>query len=158
MNNPDYTPLASAPPWFAKALRVPFDSFTTQVGGVPINALTWGQSGKRGLVFVHGGNAQADWWAHIAPWFADEFRVVALDLSGHGDSGWREQYGLEQWTDEVLAVADAGGIDGPPVVVGHSMGGMVSIVAAARHAERIGGVIVIDSPVAEVDSEIQAHR
>ncbi|MEZ4290203.1 MAG: alpha/beta fold hydrolase [Myxococcota bacterium] len=53
--------------------------------------------------------------------------VAALDLSGHGDSGHRERYSLEGWTREVMAVARHAGIDGPPVLVGHSMGGFVTI-------------------------------
>ena len=71
------------------------------------------------------------------PRFAAEFRVLAVDLSGHGDSGHRDGYSLEQWTDEVMAVAEAGGIDGRPVVIGHSMGGFVTIATAARHADRV---------------------
>ena len=58
--------------------------------------------------------------------------MVAIDLSGHGDSDHRYGYQLEQWTDEVAAVAAAGGIDGPPVVIGHSLGGFVTI--ATRRA------------------------
>ena len=107
---------------------------------------------------MHGGGAHAHWWTHVAARFAGEFRVVAVDLSGHGDSGHRDVYTLDTWTDEVVAVADAGGIDGAPVVIGHSMGGFVSIATAARHPERCAGVIVCDSPVMEPDPEIGAYR
>jgi pimeloyl-ACP methyl ester carboxylesterase len=110
------------------------------------------------LVFVHGGGAHAHWWTHVAAPFANEFRVVAVDLSGHGDSSNREVYSLEQWTDEVMAAAAAGGIDGPPVVIGHSMGGFVTIATAALHADEVSGVIVCDSPVSEPDPEIGAFQ
>ena len=89
-----------------------------------------------GLLFVHGGGANAHWWTHVAARFADDFRVVAIDLSGHGDSDHRAGYQLEQWTDEVVAVAAAAGIDGLPVVIGHSLGGFVTIATAARHGDR----------------------
>ena len=109
-------------------------------------------------MFVHGGGAHAHWWTHIAARFADEFRVVAIDLSGHGDSDHRERYAFEQWTEEVIAVADAGGIEGAPVVIGHSMGGFVTIATAALHGDRLEGVIVCDSPVTAPDPEVESYR
>jgi pimeloyl-ACP methyl ester carboxylesterase len=148
---------ADAPEWFQRALAVPFEDGTVDVGGGSIHYLAWGERGSRGLVFVHGGGAHAHWWTHVAATFARDFRVVAVDLSGHGDSTWRERYDLEQWTDEVVAAAGAGGIDGPPVVIGHSMGGFVTIATAAIHGDELTGVIVCDSPVTMPDPEVQAH-
>ena len=148
----------SPPNWFRRALNIPFTNERTEVDGAPIHFLAWGEPGQRGLVFVHGGGAHAHWWTHVAATFAGEFRVLAVDLSGHGDSGHRDEYTLEQWTDEVVAVAAAGGIAGPPVVIGHSMGGFVTIATAARHAEHVAGVIVCDSPVTEPDPEIASYR
>ena len=152
-----YVPLPDSPAWFRRALDVPFTDATVDVDG-PIHSLAWGAPNRRGLVFVHGGGAHSHWWTHVAATFAEEFRVIALDLSGHGDSTHREQYTLEQWTDEVIAVAEAGRISGPPVVIGHSMGGFVTIATAARHANRLSGVIVCDSPVTEPDPEIGAYH
>lgn len=112
------------------------------------------------LAFVHGGGAHAHWWTHAAATFAAEYRVLAIDLSGHGDSSHRaapgdgDAYGLEQWTDEVVAVAGAGGITARRLVVGHSMGWVVTIATAARHGEHISGAIICDSPVTEPDPEI----
>ncbi len=151
-------PLAHAPGWFTQALAVPFAEATVPVEGAEIHYLAWGQEGRRGLVFVHGGGAHAHWWTHVAARFADDFRVAALDLSGHGDSDHRDGYDIEQWTHEVMAVADAAGIAGRPVVVGHSMGGFVTIATAALHAARITGVIVCDSPVTERDPEVESYR
>ncbi len=152
-----YQPLSDAPDWFRRALAVPSTDATVDVDG-PIHYLAWGPSDTRGLVFVHGGGAHAHWWTHVAATFAEEFRVVAVDLSGHGESTHRDQYTLEQWTDEVIAAARAGSISGPPVIVGHSMGGFVTIATAARHAAEVSGVIVCDSPVTEPDPEIGAYH
>lgn len=148
----------NAPTWFARALEVPFDDVTVDVAGASIHYLVWGEPGRRGLVFVHGGGAHAHWWTHIAARFADEFRVVAIDLSGHGDSDHRDMYAFEQWTEEVVAVARDGAIDGPPVVIGHSMGGFVTIATAALHGDRLSGVIVCDSPVTQPDPEVESYR
>src|SRR6059058_1318050 len=136
-----------APQWFRDALAVPFTDGTVRVGQADIHYVACGEAGRRGLVFVHGGGAHAHWWTHVAARFAREFRVLAIDLSGHGDSGHRPAYEVEQWTREVMAVAAAGGIAGPPVVVGHSMGGFVTIATAALHNVRLTGVIVCGSPV-----------
>ena len=153
-----YRPLPDAPSWFTRALEVPRGDLTVDVDGCAVHALTFGPPGARGLVFVHGGGAHAHWWTHVAATFAEEFRVVCLDLSGHGDSGHRPSYSLEQWTDEVMAVADAGDIAGPPVIVGHSMGGFVTIGTAALHDAEVSGAIVCDSPVTEPDPEIASYR
>jgi pimeloyl-ACP methyl ester carboxylesterase len=148
----------AAPAWFDRAISVPWSDQHVEVDGCPIHYLAWGTEGGRGLVFVHGGGAHAHWWTHVAATFAAEFRVAALDLSGHGDSGHREVYRTEQWTEEVVAVARDAGIDGPPVIIGHSMGGFVTIATAARHPDQLHGVIVCDSPVADVDPEISAFH
>jgi pimeloyl-ACP methyl ester carboxylesterase len=149
--------LPDAPAWFTRAVSVPHGDGSVDVDGCPVHYLSWGEPGRRGLVFVHGGGAHAHWWTPVAATFAGQFRVVAIDLSGHGDSVHREAYDPEQWADEVMAVAADAGIEGLPVIIGHSMGGFITIVTAARHPERLAGVIVCDSPVAEADPEISAH-
>ncbi len=150
--------MPAAPDWFTRALAVPCTDERVAVGGASIHYLAWGDPDRRGLVFVHGGGAHAHWWTHIAATFAEDLRVVALDLSGHGDSDHREVYAIEQWTEEVVAVAEAGGIAGHPVVVGHSMGGFVTIATAALHADRLTGVVVCDSPVMEQQPEVESYR
>lgn len=153
-----------APAWFRAALAVPFAEHVLDVEDCPIHYLTWGEPGQRGLVFVHGGGAHAHWWTHIAARFAADYRVAALDLSGHGDSGRRRRhaldrrYSMELWVSEVMAVAAAAGIEGPPIVIGHSMGGFVTIAAGALRGDELAGAIVCDSPVNEPDPEIDAAR
>ena len=151
-------PHPNAPGWFRRALETPFTDGTVQVAGATIHHLAWGEPGRRGIVFVHGGGAHAHWWTHVAAHFSRQFRVVAVDLSGHGDSDHRDAYAFEQWTEEVMASAEAGGIEGPPVVVGHSMGGFVTTVTAALHGDGLAGVVVCDSPVTAPDPEIESYR
>ena len=135
-----------APGWFKRALATPYDERSVEVEGATIRYLRWGDPDKPGIVLVHGGAANAHWWAFIAPLFP-EYTIAALDLSGHGKSGRRESYPREVWAREVLAVAEDAGMAGPPIVVGHSMGGFVTIMAAAEYGDRIGGAVIIDSPV-----------
>jgi pimeloyl-ACP methyl ester carboxylesterase len=148
----------AVPGWFRRALAEPFRDEQVEVEGAAIHYLAWGPPGRPGLVFVHGGGAHAHWWTHVAAPFATEFRVLALDLSGHGDSDHRPEYSLDLWTAEVMAVAGAGGINGRPLIVGHSMGGFVTIATAALHSDRLAGAVVCDSPVTAEDPEVSAAR
>ena len=128
------------------------------MNGTDIHYLEWGERDKPGLVLVHGGSAHARWWSHLAPMLAERYHPVALDLSGHGDSGRRDEYSFELWAKELMAICVACDIDSPPVLVGHSMGGLVSIVAAALHGDRLRGVVIVDSPVVVPDPEQEGTR
>lgn len=143
------------PAWFAHALAGSHDSGEVEVNGGRIAYRAWGKSGAAPVVLVHGGAAHAGWWDHVAPYLAADHRVIALDLSGHGDSGHREAYSLETWADEVLAVARAES-DAQPAVFGHSMGGFVALTAAREHGVALRGVAAIDSPVREMSNEAKA--
>jgi pimeloyl-ACP methyl ester carboxylesterase len=147
-----------APPWFERALADKPEPGETQVAGCTIASLAWGDPADPTLVLVHGGAAHARWWSGLAPLLAEDHRVVAIDLSGHGESGRRELYGADVWADEVLAVAADRGAGGPPVVVGHSMGGFVTIVAAAHRGTELAGAIVLDAPVRRPDPESEEGR
>ncbi len=117
--------------------------------------MRWGDHHKPGIVLVHGGAAHAHWWSFLAPMLINDHHVVALDLSGHGDSGRRSEYPREIWAEEVMAVARDAGMAGKPILVGHSMGGFVAIVAASRFGDDLDGVVIVDTPVAKPDPESQ---
>ncbi len=117
------------------------------MAGCDISWLSWGEPGRQPLVLVHGGAAHAWWWSFTAPLLADTHHVVALDLSGHGDSGRRGEYRFGLWADEVLAVAHALPADAPPLLVGHSMGGMVAMFAAQRPDPGLAAVVAVDAPL-----------
>ena len=143
--------VADAPEWFTKALATAPQERRVDVDGTAISYLAWGDPGPRGLVLVHGGGAHAHWWDHIAPLLALDRRVLALDLSGHGDSGRRDTYTLDAWATEVLAVAADAGLTEPPTVIGHSMGGLVTLRLASLFGAQLAGAVVIDSPVRNRD-------
>ncbi len=150
---------ASSPPgWFTDAVAREPEHARTEVEGVAIASQAWGSRDQPTMMLVHGGAAHAGWWRALGPVLAEGHRVVALDLSGHGDSGWRELYRSEQWAREILAVAAAQGGTGRPLVVGHSMGGFVTIVLAAIHGDQLEGAIVLDAPVSRPDPESEEGR
>lgn len=143
----------AAPQWFVDALAVPSETGRVDVHGASIHYRAWGERNRPGIVLVHGGMAHSGWWDHIGPQLAHGRRVVALDLSGHGDSDHRDHYTLEAWAAEVVAAAEAGGIDGAPVLVGHSMGGIVSFATSHLHGDELAGIVVIDSPIRDLTPE-----
>jgi pimeloyl-ACP methyl ester carboxylesterase len=148
---------AVPPAWFTEALAAPVAERVTAQDGVQVAYRMWGGPSGRGVVLVHGGGAHARWWDHIAPLLATDRRVIAVDLSGHGDSGRRESYTIDEWAREVLAVVTDAGLDSP-VVIGHSMGGIVTLRLAALYGARIEGAVVIDSPLRDRAPEEQAAR
>ena len=121
--------------------------------GCAIHYLRWGDPEKPGLMLVHGGAAHAHWWSFLAPQLTAQYHVVAPDLSGHGSSGWRDSYPRELWAKELIAVSEHAGFEQPPMLVGHSLGGFVCIVAASLYGDRLAGAIIVDSPVRRPDPE-----
>jgi pimeloyl-ACP methyl ester carboxylesterase len=145
---------AVPPNWFSHAIATPFRRASLTATGCTLNYLLWGDPAKPPLVLVHGGAAHAMWWSVHAPELARHYYVIAPDLSGHGDSGRRDSYPMESWADEVMAISEYEAPGRRPVLVGHSMGGLVSIVAAAVYGgERLAGAIIVDAPVRRPDPE-----
>jgi pimeloyl-ACP methyl ester carboxylesterase len=158
MVSPVNTNSAAPPAWFTAALGAAVDQRTATVAGATIAYRAWGEPAGRGIVLVHGGAAHSRWWDHIGPLLAKGRRVVAIDLSGHGDSGRRPSYSLDQWAREVFAIAEDAGIATQPTVVGHSLGGLVTLRVAALFGSRIEGAVVIDSPIREMSPEEHAAQ
>ncbi|HKP60115.1 MAG TPA: alpha/beta hydrolase [Polyangiales bacterium] len=148
----------AAPSWFRDAIaQAPVES-VVDVQGVPIHTLAWGDPKLPGLLLVHGGAAHAHWWSFLAPLLSQRYYVVAPDLSGHGDSGRRSGYPRRIWADELLGVIRATDFVSPPIVVGHSMGGMVSIIMASVYGDQLAGAIIVDAPVRKPDPESDSAR
>jgi pimeloyl-ACP methyl ester carboxylesterase len=92
------------------------------------------------IVFVHGTRLTRGMWAPQTDALRDEFRVIALDLPGHGTLGGRE-FTLDAAAEQVGAVIDDAAA-GRAVVVGLSLGGYVAMTLAARSPERLRGLVV----------------
>ena len=150
--------MSSPPAWFSAALADAPEVRETTCEGTPIAYRAWGDPADRNIVLVHGGAAHSRWWDHIAPLLARGWRVVAMDLSGHGDSGRRDRYSLDIWAREVLAVVTDAGSAASTVVIGHSMGGLVTLRLATLAGSRIAGAVAIDSPIRDMAPEDRAAR
>lgn len=150
--------MESTPRWFHDALTAPVVTGAVTVDGCRIAYRRWGHPGHPGLLLVHGGGAHSRWWDHVAPFFAHECCVTAMDMSGHGDSGRRPIYTFDHWAEEIATVATDCSSDQPPVVVGHSLGGLATFASAAKFGDRFEGIIIVDSPVRRPSPEQEAHR
>src|SRR5258708_37392396 len=111
------------PAWFSAALDAAVQEGTTTVDGASIAYRDWGDPDGRSIVLVHGGAAHSRWWDHIAPMLTDGWRVVAVDLSGHGDSDRRDRHSLHTRAREGPAVAAGTRAAPARVGLGHSQGG-----------------------------------
>jgi pimeloyl-ACP methyl ester carboxylesterase len=149
---------AGVPQWFLDALASEPQHADTEVDGITIHYRRWGDAARPGLVLIHGGAAHSGWWDHVAPLLADEYCVVAPDLSGHGDSGRRDHYDMETWAREVIAVSQHSCLPAPPIVIAHSMGGWVGLTVAADHGDDLAGLMLLDSMVVRPDPEVEAAR
>ncbi len=107
-------------------------------------------AGDPPLVFVHGWCCDRSYFAPQYAHFAARHTVVSLDLRGHGTSDHpapgEVAYDIDAFADDVLAVAAAAGAH-RPVVVGHSMGGLVALACAARPGMARAAVLVDPAPV-----------
>jgi pimeloyl-ACP methyl ester carboxylesterase len=140
------------PGWFSRALQCVPESRSVTVSDHRIHYLLWNGDGtKPGIVLVHGNGAHAHWWSFIAPFFLDHYRVAAIDLSGMGDSDHREHYTPEVFAEEVVTVADDAGFGPETVVVGHSFGGFVTLKTGLLHADRLAGIVLVDSAIRPPD-------
>jgi pimeloyl-ACP methyl ester carboxylesterase len=129
-----------------KFTLAPSHSGQVPVDGCSIAWAAWGAVEAPVVVLVHGAGAHMGWWDAVIAELAGSFRLIALDLSGNGDSPGQGDYGGEQWAEEVLAVAGQVG-GGRALLVGHSLGGRIAILAAARGLQTVRGLVLVDAPI-----------
>jgi pimeloyl-ACP methyl ester carboxylesterase len=102
-------------------------------------------SGEPTLVFVHGWSCDGRYWRAQIPIFSKKYRVVVLDLAGHGQSGMsREKYTMASFGEDVRAVTESTG-NQQVILIGHSMGGSVIAEAACLMPHRVIGLIGVDT-------------
>ena len=136
------------PHWFWDAVEAPRHDAAVEVDEADVTYTRWeGPAGAPGLLLVHGMNAHRRWWDFIAPQLTDQYQVAALDLAGMGDADDRYDYSAELWAESLVAVADAAGLPGNTLIVGHSFGGRIGLEAAARHSDRFAGLVLVDAGV-----------
>ena len=132
------------PEWFDRAIAAERTDAEVEVDGCRIHYATWGDTGQPGVILIHGSHAHLEWWRFVAPFLAAQFRIAAIDLSGNGDSDWRERYTGDVFAKEVMAVTEAADLGPRPFVAGHSFGGFVALETGHRYGSDLGGILFCD--------------
>lgn len=98
------------------------------------------------LVLIHGLGGSTDWWARVVPTLAASFRVIRIDLLGHGRSAKPAGggYPIPQQGRLVGQVLDRLGVRGA-VVVGHSTGGYVATALAEQRGDLVAALALVDT-------------
>jgi pimeloyl-ACP methyl ester carboxylesterase len=125
-----------------------YTSHYVQAGKVKLHYIDYGSAGLPSMLCIHGGAAHAHWFDYVAPGFNKDYHVLSLDLRGHGDSEHVDppQYFYEDYAADVNKAVEALDLK-DFVLIGHSMGGMVSLVYAATYPGRVKKLIVVDTSV-----------
>jgi len=112
--------------------------------GVPIVYSVYGK-GEPALVFVHGWCGNRAIWQKQVPYFAKKYKVITLDLAGHGRSGTqRKDYTQEAFGEDVAAVVKAEKSN-KAILIGHSMSGTIILEANRLIKDKVVGLVAIDT-------------
>jgi len=120
------------------------DRYAT-VNGLRLHYLEWGDRAKPPMILLHGIARHAHTFDHVAPHFARDHRVLAIDMRGHGDSAWDPAgaYMVEDYARDLEALVRQ--LNLPRLtLLGNSTGGRVVQVYAGMHPELVDRLIVED--------------
>ncbi|ASQ91736.1 3-oxoadipate enol-lactonase [Prosthecochloris sp. GSB1] len=102
-------------------------------------------SGSTALIFVHGWSCDGRYWKNQIPEFSKEYKVITVDLAGHGHSSLnRADYTTESFAGDIKAVVEKENID-RAVLIGHSMGGDIAAESARLLPQTIISIIGVDT-------------
>ncbi len=130
-------------------------SKTLTVNGLALHYLEWGEGNAPSIVCVHGYTGSADAFNALARHLQERYRIIALDVRGHGESAWSPTgaYSYADQAGDLAEFATRLGLD-KFVLIGTSMGGIIAMAYAAEHAERLLGLAINDiGPDAEAGSQ-----
>lgn len=118
-----------------------------------LHFLEWNPAASHSIILLHGNSANAWWWQWVAAELtretSNDLRLLALDLRGHGDSEWAKPpaYKPHDYAADLSSFIGEEVRGERPIIVGHSMGGVVTLAFAHRYPELARGVVIIDTAV-----------
>src|SRR5262249_39823168 len=113
------------------------------LNGLRFHYLDWGNDDAEPLLLLHGFTGHAHVWDYVAGELRDDFRVVALDQRGHGDSEHADLYGSVPMVDDLAAFVDALALE-HFALLGQSMGGINAFIYTAEHGDRVKRLVLGD--------------
>jgi pimeloyl-ACP methyl ester carboxylesterase len=110
-----------------------------------LHYVVWGDESKPPLLLIHGNRDHARTWDQVACRLQEDYCVYAVDLRGHGDSSWAigGQYSLPEFVLDVAMLAQEIGRN-PLTIIGHSLGGAVTLNFAGIFPENVRKIIAIE--------------
>jgi pimeloyl-ACP methyl ester carboxylesterase len=145
-------------------MDIPSLSKRLPLAHVHLHYLDYGGSGTLGMLLLHGGGANAHWFDFMGPALTQYGRVIAVDLRGHGDSTPVQPpvYTPDTYLQDLRALCTAERLS-LPVLLGHSMGGLLALHYASTWPHEVRALIICDTrPVytAEVADRLRqtGHR
>ena len=116
-----------------------------QSQGLRLHYWDWGNEDAPLMLLVHGGRDHGRSWDRIARSLQPHFHVLAPDLRGHGDSAWAKggSYALTEYVYDLSRLVRTTTAK-PVTLVGHSMGGMVSLIYAGAFPDEVAALVVLD--------------
>lgn len=116
----------------------------TEVQGIKLRYLEWGQTGNPDLLLVHGWTSFAPSWNAVAEFFQDRYHIIAPDLRGHGESDKPQTgYRLRDFAEDIRQLIKNLMLN-KPAYVGHSWGGNIGTILASDSPEPISRAFLED--------------
>ncbi len=117
-----------------------------EVDGLKLHFLDWGGNAPSPMLLIHGAMVTAHVWDFFSLEMRERFRIYAVNLRGHGDSGWAADadYSRQKMASDVLELVRH--LDLRDVVlIGHSLGGSIAALVAGEVPRRIRALALVDS-------------
>lgn len=136
---------AAAPQAPKPAAKAPYEDKFVTVDGLKIHYLDWGHPERPPFLMLHGIARHAHTFDHLAAKFADRYHVMAIDMRGHGDSGWSPEgaYLVEDHVKDLEGVVSQLKLKNL-TLLGNSTGGRVVQVFAGLHPDLVDRLVVED--------------
>lgn len=114
-----------------------------------VPAVDDGGKGSPAFLLLHSLGGRKDFWSGVLPMLRERHRAVAVDLRGHGAERAEKtertaRFGLEDFADDIVAAADAAGLE-RFILVGHSFGALVALAVAARIPARVIALALVEA-------------
>jgi len=117
---------------------------TQSADGLEIHYTVYG-TGETAIILIHGWMCDQSYWKNQIDQFSDNYTVVTVDLGGHGESGLnRSEWTVDSFVEDVLAVIQKVQPENI-ILAGHSLGGFVALKTAPEIADKLKGLILVDS-------------
>lgn len=122
------------------------ESHQVVLGSMRFHYLDWGDAAGTPIVFLHGGGLNAHTWDLVCLTLRGSHRCLALDQRGHGNSEWSPEidYRFESYVRDIERFVNHLGLD-RFVLVGMSLGAVVTASYASRHSDRLAAAVIIDA-------------